>query len=1109
MKGVPRFSSFRPPPYPPAAATGSKREDGSRSRHRQRANHRSSHGIRRRRRSRDRHRQDARVEERGVGDSNEQREVSGETNESNVEFVVDTQGDRDNARYGTYQYDVPVYRRNGSGLVVGAPGQRISLDSRFENALVLETDARPSAPKPLSSATLPALTITFPLHFRPDATPDTSDTRASEHLRDFISTEAPSQPGLTANASNLDDDEQSYRSIRILTKSEEVATTEDSEGNKITQATAEAEILQRNAKLNSTVERHPRDISAWLCLAEHQELIITGARYDDRALNYAEQQLVAKAKLSVYERAIKENSGNPKLDHLLLGRMEEGAKVWDSAKLTYEWGEVLAWHPEFISLWVEYLNYCQTNCVDFNFDKCFEAYMYCLNLNSQVGFGLYKDQVRSYLLLRLTLFLRESGHMELAVGFWQAVLEFTCFRPPHLTDPNQALEEFDKFWVSGNARIGERGWAGWNSGASSRRTAADSHDYNLKADLPDLFKSWAFAERERMIKNRMPSHTFHEGKEDEAYRVVLETDCKQVLPYFWDCTDNFLPLISGFLYFCHLPSLTVSHNIRNTRLWNGDNFLRNEYMDDSQNTIADWISFQKYAETTTIQPFAFPHQNFIHTTDTLFADPKRWFASLSKWAATTSHESSVVDPDFVLRVLYALVDNFEDKELAEYAIAVTFARDNALGKRYGKFVLKKRPSHLRLYNAVALMYWRTGDHDFAHNVWSNALAMSQDFEAKELIDSALLWNSWIWEMLHSGQNCRAAYLLQAMSFKRVHMMSYNTADETELNPTSFLRLQKFLFSAQQNAFALYNPQAYSAYTDCYAIALYLMGESLESVLQVYDDAVTALNELYEDVKVFAGELLHQARAKLIHHWVETKRGQFKPAEIRQQFLESMQWWPHNTVFLSLFKWNDARLNLMHRTRDIFEVTTGRDPNSANAPAEIHRVPITTHLFSIYIEMGRPVVLGSTTHSIRAAFERAIGDATSPMGKTPARKHAFELTSSTSAKTNLTLWRLYILFELYAEYNVPRAREIYLRAVRSCPWSKELYMLAFEHLRADLTAALPRCRATPEGLANPSGFDTSELRALYLEMVRRGHRVHHHVEDFWEVGEMSHDISRVL
>lgn len=1097
MKGVPRFSSFRPPPAPPAAATSSQRDHERRPGHRQRADHRSPHRHRRNHRHHDGDRRHEGMVEPPKQERSEEQEVTSsfiEANEFNDDFVIDPRGDRSNLRYGINRYEVPVYRPTGAGSVVGAPGQRITLDSRHESTLVLQNDTGSAASKPLSGATLPTLTAEIPIHIQPDATTRVSSAQARvEHLEDFISTEE----GLSESCPSYANDD--YRSIHIPNKSEEDATTEDSDGNKITMVTVEAEILQRNAKLNGIVEQHPKDITAWLCFAEHQELVIAGPRYDGRALKHSEKRLVAQAKLSIYERGIKVNSGNPKLDHLLLGRMEEGAKVWDPARLTREWGEVLAWHSEFISLWVEYLDYCQTDPVDFNFDQCFQTYTYCLDINSRVGFGMYKNQIRSYLLLRLTLFLRESGYMELAVGFWQAVLEFTCFRPHHLTDQEEALAEFEKFWVPENARIGEHGWSGWNSGESGLRTAIDDNEYKFNAHIPELFKTWAFAERERMIRNRMPSHTFDETKEDEPYRVILYVDCKQILPYFWDCTDNFSPLISGFLYFCHLPPLTVFDNIRNTRLWSGDNFLRNEYMDDSQNTIADWIRFQKYGETTTLQPFAFPHQNFIHTTETLFADPKYWFSSLSKWAETTSHASCVIDPDFVRRVLYALVDNFEDKELSEYAIAVTFACDQNLGKQYGKHVLGKRPSQLRLYNAVALMYWRTGDREFAVNVWSTALEMWQKFEPEELVESALLWNSWIWEMLLSDQKCRAAYLLQAMSYKRVHILSYNTADEAELNATSFLRLQKFLLSAQQNAFALYNSQAYSAYTDCYAIALYLMGESLSSVLQVYDDAGEALNEMQEDVKVFGGELLHQARARIIHLWVDTKRGEFKPAEIRQQFLGSMQWWPHNTIFLSLFKWNDARVNMINRTRDIFEVTTGRDAKSPNAPAQIYRVPITTHLFSIYVEMGRPVVLGSTTHSVRAAFERAIGDASIPVGKIPTRKHAFELTSSTSAQTSITLWRLYILFELYGERNVPRARETYMRALNSCPWSKELYMLGFEHLRADLTAALPPCRVTRQGQPNPRGFSTSELRAFYSEMLRRGHRIHQHVEDFWQHG----------
>ncbi|CAG8875961.1 unnamed protein product [Penicillium nalgiovense] len=277
-------------------------------------------------------------------------------------------------------------------------------------------------------------------------------------------------------------------------------------------------------------------------------------------------------------------------------------------------------------------------------------------------------------------------------------------------------------------------------------------------------------------------------------------------------------------------------------------------------------------------------------------------------------------------------------------------------------------------------------------------------------------------------------------------------------------------------------QAYAAYADCYAILLYLKGEQLEDILDSYNDAITSLRALRrtdDDFRVLGGELLHQARARILYYYVERQSGQFRPAEVRALLLDSLEWWPHNTMFLSLFKWNDSRLHMSDRTRDIFDVTIGakgRTAKDAQGPAPIYRVPVTTHLFSIYAEMGRPLMLGSTPHSIRAAFERAIGDGIIPMGRTPTRTSPFDLASSTSAQTSLTIWRLYILYELYAECNVGRAREVYFRALRSCPWSKELYMFGFEHLRADLTNRLPPAAPTGRGRSTLGGstMQSSEL-----------------------------------
>ncbi|OQE17705.1 hypothetical protein PENFLA_c023G08393 [Penicillium flavigenum] len=1103
-QGVPQFSSFRPPPTsPPADATGSEHERHRRRRsgHRRRADRKESPRSRHHGRRSDGGRQEATGEESEKRPSGERiDDVNAANDGARQTFVVDSRGDRDNARYGVDRYEVPTYQRNGNGFVLGLPGQRIDYKTRYDQGALLllrpdSSSSSSSTTKPLSAETLSALSISLPIRLRYDL--EANIAAEAQHSQNFISTTVPSQPGVAATA-DLDDEAPSYRSIHDPAKSGE-QVTEHIDTSAFTRIAMEAEILNLNAKLNSAVAQRPTDIQSWIRLAEHQELALTGARSGDRTSSHDDVQVVARAKLYVYERALKANAQNPERDHLVLCRMEEGAKIWDDTRLALEWDEMLRYHSEFITVWIQYLDYCQTDSRDFNFNDCFTTYGYCLKIHSRVGFGPQKTLIRAYLLLRFTLFLRESGHVELAVGLWQAVLEFTCFRPAHLIGKKEeALVEFKKFWAPGHIRIGEPGWQPWNSGQTSPVPAAEPV-YTSEADARDLFPTWVHAERERMFKNRMPSHAFDDAKEKDAFRVVLLEDCTQILPYFWDLEESLGSLVDGFLYFCHLPHLTLPANMHTSRLWTGDNFLRNEYMDDPRNTIADWITFQKHAATTTIEPFAFPHHTFVHTTDTLFADPKMWFSALTKWAATTSHSSCVIDSDFVLSTLHSLVDIFRDSQLAEYAIAVTFACNNSLGKKYGKRLLKERSSNLRLYNAVALMYWRTGDRDVAHNVWSTALSMSKNFDARELTDSALLWNSWIWEMLHDGQKNRASYLLQAMPYHQVHLLSYNTADELDLNEPNFLR---YLFTAQMTALKSKKMQAYAAYADCYAILLYLKGEQLEDVLDSYNDAVTSLRVLRrtdDDFRVLGGELLHQARARILYYYVERQSGQFRPAEVRALFLDSLEWWPHNTMFLSLFKWNESRLHMSDRTRDIFDVTIGAKARAAKdlqGPAPIYRVPVTTHLFSIYAEMGRPVMLGSTPHSIRAAFERAIGDGIIPMGRTPTRKSPFDLASSTSAQTSLTIWRLYILYELYAECNVGRAREVYFRALRSCPWSKELYMFGFEHLRADLTNRLPPCRLNRKGEVDPRGFDHAELRALYSEMLRRGLRVHCHVEGFW-------------
>ncbi|KAJ5125227.1 hypothetical protein N7526_007404 [Penicillium atrosanguineum] len=517
-------------------------------------------------------------------------------------FIIDRRGDRHNITYGaTHRYAVPNFRRAGSGRVIGI-NTRYSIDRehRETDTLVLRTREQGFADGARSKSTrLMSKGFTQPTQlFRLKA--EGISGAAFEHMQDFIQFDSTTQHN-PYDDNDSADDRHAYRSIYGKAKDEDVVPGElESLPDSITleqdiQVDIDADRKARNAELSRAIESHPMDVAAWLRLIDHQDTLILGATDESRSFTYAERQSLAEVKLSLYEKALKKVGESPHRDRLLLGRLYEGAKLWNRENLLAEWKGVLKKNPAFIGLWVKYIDFRQTDFQDFAFEQCNSIFIDCLRLNASSAASPYKTQVQCYLFLRLTLFLRESGYIELSVGLWQAVLEFTCFRPSSFAEDNDkegALSSFANFWESEVARIGELGAAGWRNAASSD-VDPSTHVYELEVDSTDILTSWANAERERLLDSQMPARSIDDFKSgmDDAYTVVLFSDLQNILPLFWE-VNNLDDLIDSFLYFCHLPHLTVPQNAPTTRLWSGDNFVRNEILDNAQNDLSPWMSTQ-------------------------------------------------------------------------------------------------------------------------------------------------------------------------------------------------------------------------------------------------------------------------------------------------------------------------------------------------------------------------------------------------------------------------------------------------------------------------------------------------------------------------------------
>ncbi|KAL3444640.1 NRDE-2, necessary for RNA interference-domain-containing protein [Aspergillus insuetus] len=1122
-KAVPRFASFKPQPAPPSdndrppelPSRERETEDGSRhrsshhSRHKSRPHHRSQSRERRNDRKHSyRNRKEARRHDKepARAPTPSRSPVKEPTEDSSDLYVIDRKGDKYNLIYGTvHRYSVPRYYRIGRGRVLGLPpNYRIDRDTIGENEIVLKSEtSRTDTSKARTNKLLSASSRLTPrlLRVRPTAPADDPIKSSDDFvpLRHSHGKEHKDKYG----ESGTEDEKYGYRSIHGKLKHDdglpsdlEPMSDTDISGEEGVRQDPDIDIKRRNVELSRNVEQYPTDVEAWLQLIDHQETVLRGSAKQSSSLTSAERNSLADIKHSLYEKALKKVGQSAGRDRLLIGRLEEGSKLWDTKKLLAQWHSTLKSNSHYISLWMKYLDFRQTEFLNFSHDRCLATFAECLSLNKASPPSLEKARVQVYLFLRLTLFLREAGYTEQASGLWQAHLEVTFFSPQDLdinADANSVLSAFSEFWDSETLRIGDPGAKGWRSSSS---TLLDPvvFEPHCRLNSNSILASWADCERERMMNAQLPARSVDEP-EDDPYRVILTSDLREYLTLA-SLPDSKPELVDSFLYFCQLPPIISVQNLQTTGHWMGDSFLRNDVTGASSASLDDWLP-NPGTNTEGIFSTAFPHQLFIHDFDTYFSEQETWFFSFSAWAKATSDPTHVVVRDWTRRTLRLLVEAMPSNEdLAEYAVALEFVCDPKEAKKYAKSLLKKRSSSLRLYNAYALMERRTGNYATSDHVRATAVSMSKTFLNEQQVDSVRLWHTWVWELLEARNIAHAAHLLVCMPQKVIDLKSFpDPTSKPAVSATNLLKVRNYLSEAHENAIANQKPTLVKACTDCRAILLYLTNtQDLDKALEAYTLAIHRLLSLPSSAEQFVSyttQLLHQARARLIHYHLRTST-MYKPSSIRTLLAESIALFPHNTIFLSLFSWNESRFRIEERVRDIMrEVTTAKahsnkSPSSASSILTSDtQIPITTHLFSIYTELTRPLYAGSTLHSARAAFERAIGD----------QNQSTSTTSTSTSNSSIALWTLYIYLEL-SRNEISRAKSVFYRAMRACPWSKGILMLAFTHLREDIVRAQMEKANSGNNAGNPQkgeGMNFHELRHVYNVLVEKELRIHIDIE----------------
>ena len=232
-----------------------------------------------------------------------------------------------------------------------------------------------------------------------------------------------------------------------------------------------------------------------------------------------------------------------------------------------------------------------------------------------------------------------------------------------------------------------------------------------------------------------------------------------------------------------------------------------------------------------------------------------------------------------------------------------------------------------------------------------------------------------------------------------------------------------------------------ASVECILLITYLQNLSeLEAVAVVFEANLA----LFFQAEEYWTELLHQSFARLLyHHATHTKV--VKLAEVRKYLEGSVSAYPQNTIFLSLYAWNESKL----RIDDRLHSRVNRVVDQSLMRSQTSIVP---YSFMIDVEIARSLHSATSNNAIRSAFERAL--------------------ASEAGAHCAPLWKDFFLFRL-AEGDVLGAEKVLYRALHACPWSKELPLLAFERL------------------CEQDGMGKDKLERLFALMEDRGLRLYHH------------------
>ncbi|XP_028294581.1 protein NRDE2 homolog [Gouania willdenowi] len=1021
-------------------------------------------------------------------------------------FCVDRKPDPANWTYKSlYRGDVARYKRKGSSsLGVDARTQEISWEESDTKKKQKGRDSKRAADRYFSTVCRLLLRSELPVPVLPGCpAPNEASALSSASFLPLIDNEGERKGGQTGDSvqrSSVDplNVYDSSTSLWRQGKGQQDQQIPDTHTNRESFGL----MTGRTEEFNRQLREQPTDTQLWIQFIRYQDELnaaVFGGEEEQTGGESAERRrssyrVVLEKKLSIAERAI---NANPVCIELQLERLWICQELWEPAVLAKEWKKLVFLHPNSAPLWREYLLFTQSYFSNFTVSKVNSAYGKCLSTLSAVRDGSMlshpalprTEEEMLDIFVQQCHFLRQSGHSEKAVSLFQAMIDFTFFKPDSVRKltTKQQVEFFEPFWDSGEARVGEFGAKGWKTwmhqqerggwlqpNAEEEEEEEDEDEEEVKDRSQPRWRVWLQVESTREFAHWLP------WRPDKA-KGQSEEDCedpdRQVL--FDDIGPSLICLSSAELQLCLLLHFLSFLGLPVDPVLSGIPCLPGLLLENL------CLLTQGNKPQHPLTWYDLPEHGADSVGHMTTLQGARKCAGLGKmgekFVTNVLNMILAVLPAHHKGVLSLSWIQYEKLKVQRYLCNSNKKCLRTQGKRSKQVVkrLLKEPenrSSLVLWREYAHLEWMLGNQDEARKVLSTASALdgSKGLSSRALCELCLLWSQLEVEKAEAERDGRhidvtASPAVCILTRLTEGTSSFSSSTQT-LSPVSILKARRSYeqslianLSALENLCGLQSREKgiedvlrLRSLVGCYALFQYLT-VNIQAANAVYTQARDRVDALYHtltleqkqgsssEARRFAAdpsstsapqhsirrlasecEALAVQQACLLRH--HNTVSVFPLSMLRETLTSSLVTCSSSAPLWSIYLQVENRYHSAGRARRFFH-SVSRDNSS-----------IVPRLFAIVAEQQRKQL-------VDAAQRSCCHDDALPMlpenGLSNRIRGLFESTSVTKMGAHCPLlWRMYVYF-LVSEGKTDKAKGIFYKALQNIPWVKGLYMDAVQ------------------------------------------------------------------